>query len=54
LRGGDELLTHVCHKLNVRPGGTSTDGKVTVEFAECIGACEMARASSSTTRLGGR
>src|SRR3989441_1329862 len=27
LRGGEELLTDVCHKLNVRPGGTSADGK---------------------------
>jgi NADH-quinone oxidoreductase subunit E len=44
LRGGEELLTDVCHKLNVRPGGTSADGKVSVEFAECIGACEGAPA----------
>src|SRR5947207_10629878 len=44
LRGGDELLAEVCHKLNVPPGGTTTDGKITVEFAECIGACEGAPA----------
>jgi NADH-quinone oxidoreductase subunit E len=44
LRGGEELLTEVCHKLNVRPGGTSADGKITIEFAECIGACEGAPA----------
>jgi NADH-quinone oxidoreductase subunit E len=44
LRGGEELLTDVCHKLKVAPGGTSADGKVTVEFAECIGACEGAPA----------
>jgi NADH-quinone oxidoreductase subunit E len=44
LRGGDELLEDVCKKLNVHPGGTSADGKVTVEFAECIGACEGAPA----------
>ena len=44
LRGGEELLTDVCHKLNVAPGGTSADGKITVEFAECIGACEGAPA----------
>jgi NADH-quinone oxidoreductase subunit E len=44
LRGGEELLTDVCHKLNVRPGGTSADGKISVEFAECIGACEGAPA----------
>jgi NADH-quinone oxidoreductase subunit E len=44
LRGGDELLRHVCGKLNVRPGGTTADGKITVEFAECLGACEGAPA----------
>src|SRR4051812_3476657 len=44
LRGGDELLGTVCDKLGVRPGGTSGDGKITVEFAECIGACEGAPA----------
>lgn len=42
LRGGDELLKDVCNKLGVKPGGTSADGKITVEFAECIGGCEGA------------
>lgn len=42
LRGGEELLTHVCQRLNVKPGGTSADGKITVQFAECIGGCEGA------------
>lgn len=42
LRGGEELLTHFCKKLDVKPGGTSADGKITVEFAECIGGCEGA------------
>jgi len=44
LRGADDLLEAVCHKLAVQPGGTSADGKITVEFAECIGACEGAPA----------
>lgn len=44
LLGGEEVLGAVCRKLGVRPGGTSADGKVTVEFAECIGACEGAPA----------
>jgi NADH-quinone oxidoreductase subunit E len=44
LRGGEELLTDVCRKLDVEPGGTSADGRITVEFAECIGACEGAPA----------
>jgi len=42
LRGGDELLANMCKKLGVRPGGTTADGKITLEFAECIGACEGA------------
>ena len=44
LRGGDNLLTDICHKLKVQPGGTTADGKITVEFAECIGVCEGAPA----------
>src|ERR1041385_876141 len=39
LRGGEELLDDLGKKLNVHPGGTSADGKITLEFAECIGAC---------------
>jgi NADH-quinone oxidoreductase subunit E len=42
MRGADELLEHLCKKLNVPPGGTTADGKITLEFAECIGACEGA------------
>jgi NADH-quinone oxidoreductase subunit E len=44
LRGGEGLLADLCQRLNVRPGETSADGKVTVEFAECIGVCEGAPA----------
>lgn len=42
LRGGDDLLQTVCDKLHCKPGETSADGKITIEFAECIGACEGA------------
>jgi NADH-quinone oxidoreductase subunit E len=44
LRGGEEVLTKMCHKLGVQPGGTSADGKITLEFAECLGQCEGAPA----------
>jgi NADH-quinone oxidoreductase subunit E len=44
MRGGEETLASVCRKLSVTPGGTSSDGKITVEFAECIGVCEAAPA----------
>ena len=42
LRGGEELLVDVCRKLGVKPGQTTADGNVTVEFAECLGMCEGA------------
>jgi NADH-quinone oxidoreductase subunit E len=44
LRDGEQVLGDVCRKLNVRPGQTSADGKITVEFVECIGVCEGAPA----------
>jgi NADH-quinone oxidoreductase subunit E len=44
IRGADELLEHCSKKLGVPVGGTTADGKVTLEFAECIGACEGAPA----------
>ncbi|MFO0906047.1 MAG: NAD(P)H-dependent oxidoreductase subunit E [Pirellulales bacterium] len=42
LLGGDQILEHMCHKAGVAPGGTTADGKLTLEYAECLGACEHA------------
>ena len=42
LRGGEEVLDHLCHNLGIRPGETTPDGRVTLEFAECLGACDFA------------
>ena len=42
LRGGEEVLDHMCHRLGIRPGETTEDGKLTLEFGECLGACEYA------------
>lgn len=42
LRGGEELLEKLLHHWNVGPGGTTTDGAVSLEYAECLGACEGA------------
>jgi NADH:ubiquinone oxidoreductase subunit E len=38
----DELLEHLCHKLHLQPGETTADGRLTLEYAECLGACEQA------------
>jgi len=42
LRGGEELFAGLCQRLNVNAGETTPDGRVTLEFAECLGACEAA------------
>ena len=41
-RGGGEVLEHMCHKLGIRPGETTADGKLTLEFGECLGGCDFA------------
>ena len=42
LRGADELLIEICRHLDIEPGETTPDGSITLEVAECIGACEVA------------
>lgn len=42
LRGGDQLLAEVCERLHLSPGDTTADGEVTIELAECLGACDGA------------
>jgi NADH-quinone oxidoreductase subunit E len=45
LTGGEEMLDHACRKLGLEPGQTTPDGKLTVEFAECLGICDFAPAA---------
>ena len=42
LRGGEEVLEHLCHRARIHPGETTADGRLTLEYAECLGACEYA------------
>jgi NADH-quinone oxidoreductase subunit E len=42
LRGGEEVLDYLCEKAHVHPGETTADGKLTLEYGECLGACEYA------------
>lgn len=42
LRGGEEILVHMCEKAGIHPGETTADGSLTLEFGECLGACEYA------------
>ena len=42
LRGSEKLLGHLTKKLGAKNGETTADGKVSLEEAECLCACEMA------------
>lgn len=42
LRGADEMLEHLEHKLGCQAGQTTADGKITLREAECLGGCDHA------------
>jgi NADH-quinone oxidoreductase subunit E len=42
LVGGEELLHHLEHRLGVKAGSTTPDGKFTLEDVECLAACTEA------------
>ena len=43
LRGSDELLEHMCDREGLpHHGGTSEDGEVTIQEAQCLGYCDRA------------
>lgn len=42
LLGGEQVLDHMCDRLKIKPGETTANGKLTLEFGECLGACEFA------------
>jgi NADH-quinone oxidoreductase subunit E len=44
LRGAYELIEQAEQRLGIRCGQTTADDKITLEFAECIGACDGAPA----------
>jgi NADH-quinone oxidoreductase subunit E len=40
--GGEDLLSYLSEKLGIKPGETTPDGRVTLEFGECLGVCDAA------------
>ena len=42
LMGGEKVLEHLKKKLGINNGETTPDGKVSLEEAECLCACEVA------------
>jgi NADH-quinone oxidoreductase subunit E len=51
LRGGEEVLTALSDKLGVHPGETTADGRITLEFGECLGLCDFAPAMLAGTKV---
>jgi NADH-quinone oxidoreductase subunit E len=43
-REGEALMDYLAQKLGIQPGETSSDGRVTLLPAECLGACDFAPA----------
>jgi NADH-quinone oxidoreductase subunit E len=39
LRGSDEVMAHLKHRLGVKQGETTADGRFTLKEVECLGAC---------------
>jgi len=42
LRGAEQMLKHLEHKLGCKAGQTSADGAITLKEAECLGGCDHA------------
>jgi NADH-quinone oxidoreductase subunit E len=42
--GGEELLDYISQKLGIKPGETTPDGQITLDFSECLGECDHAPA----------
>lgn len=51
LRGGEEVLDALRDKLGVEPGHTTPDGKITLEFGECLGLCDFAPAMLANEKV---
>ena len=39
LRNGETALAYLCERLHVEEGGTTADGRITLQKSECLGAC---------------
>jgi NADH-quinone oxidoreductase subunit F len=50
LAAADEIVDGLCAQLNIRPGETTPDGRVTVRRTTCLGLCEHAPAALVSRR----
>jgi NADH-quinone oxidoreductase subunit E len=53
LRGGETILEHLCRRAAIGPGETTSGGELTLEAAECLGACDHAPCMLAGDRIVG-
>jgi formate dehydrogenase subunit gamma len=53
-RGGEALAARAEKRLGIAPGGTTADGRVTLEAVYCLGLCSVAPSAMLDGRLVGR
>jgi NADH-quinone oxidoreductase subunit E len=41
VRGAQRILERIGHKLQVKPGDTTSDGEYTLDTVNCVGACAL-------------
>ena len=42
VKGAQAILDKICDSLGIKPGGTTEDGKFTLQATRCVGACGLA------------
>jgi NADH-quinone oxidoreductase subunit E len=42
LSSSDAILAHLCNRLGIRPGETTSDGRFTLMEVECLASCDTA------------
>jgi NADH-quinone oxidoreductase subunit F len=50
IAGADDVVDHLCGRLNIRPGATTPDGRYTVAPTTCLGLCDHAPATLISQR----
>jgi NADH-quinone oxidoreductase E subunit len=51
--GAEPIIDYISKRLNIKPGETSADGKITLEIVQCLAACDLAPAIKINDELFG-
>ncbi len=49
--GAEKVADYIAAKLGIQPGGTTPDGRITLELVECLASCGTAPAMRINDRL---